>query len=224
MLQACLANVTLGILKAFHLDAYAVLDLQPGVPESDIKRTYRSKSLLIHPDKTSNPNAAVAFDRLKKAQTALMDEKARARLDESIADARMLLLRERKWTVDHPDLQTEEFKRDWRAKTVEVLIDDEETLRRRQRAQMREEGRQQRKEEEEMSERKRKWQEERDWEATREERVGSWRNFQQKAAGGAQDGGRREKAEVNGVRESGVKADGPPAKKKIKKPKIKTLG
>ncbi len=63
------------ILKAFKLDAYAVLDLKPGVPESDIKKCYRVKSLLIHPDKTSNPQAPEAFDRLKKAQTALMDEK-----------------------------------------------------------------------------------------------------------------------------------------------------
>jgi len=62
------------ILKAFRLDAYAVLDLQPGVPESDIKKCYRVKSLLIHPDKTKNPLAPDAFDRLKKAQTELMDE------------------------------------------------------------------------------------------------------------------------------------------------------
>jgi DnaJ family protein C protein 8 len=38
------------ILRAFRLDAYAVLDLQPGVPDSDIKKVYRTKSLLIHPD------------------------------------------------------------------------------------------------------------------------------------------------------------------------------
>src|SRR3954447_130777 len=35
--------------------SYAVLGLKPGVPESDIKATYRKKSLLIHPDKTKNP-------------------------------------------------------------------------------------------------------------------------------------------------------------------------
>ncbi len=86
---------------------YAVLDLHPGVPESDIKITYRKKSLLIHPDKTKNPRAPDAFDRLKKAQTELMDEKKRAILDEAIADARMLLIRENKWTVDSPELKTD---------------------------------------------------------------------------------------------------------------------
>ncbi|KAL8954093.1 MAG: hypothetical protein Q9222_000072 [Ikaeria aurantiellina] len=88
------------ILKAFRLDAYAVLNLQPGIPDTQIKLQYRKLSLLIHPDKTSNPSAPTAFDRLKKAQTELMDPKTRTHLDECIADARMLLIRERKLTVD----------------------------------------------------------------------------------------------------------------------------
>ncbi len=88
-----------------------MLDLQPGVPESDIKLTYRKKSLLIHPDKTTNPQAPDAFDRLKKASTELMDEKHREYLDSCIADARMLLIRERKLTVDSEELKTEDFKK-----------------------------------------------------------------------------------------------------------------
>ncbi|KAI7094817.1 hypothetical protein KC352_g39331, partial [Hortaea werneckii] len=35
------------IMKAFRANAYDVLDLQPGVPDEDIKKTYRKKSLLI---------------------------------------------------------------------------------------------------------------------------------------------------------------------------------
>src|ERR1700734_2886685 len=112
----CLANTD---TNAQH--SYAVLDLQPGVPESDIKKTYRSKSLLIHPDKTKNPQAPDAFDRLKKAIDELMDEKHRERLDEAIADARMLLIRENKWTVDSPEVKTEAFAKDWREKTKFVL-------------------------------------------------------------------------------------------------------
>lgn len=168
----------IGILKAFKLDAYAVLDLQPGVPDSDIKKCYRTKSLLIHPDKTSNPQAPEAFDRLKKAQTALLDEKERPRLDEAIADARMLLIRENKWTVDSPELKTPEFARDWREKTKTVLIDNELRRRKQQKAQMQEEGRQQRKEDEEIAERKRKREHEQRWEETREQRMSSWRDFQ----------------------------------------------
>ena len=45
------------ILKAFKLDAYSVLDILPGCTTKDIRNTFRKKSLLIHPDKTSNERA-----------------------------------------------------------------------------------------------------------------------------------------------------------------------
>ncbi|KAI1658017.1 DnaJ-domain-containing protein [Daldinia decipiens] len=171
------------ILKAFRLDAYAVLDLNPGVPESDIKLAYRKKSLLIHPDKTKNPSAPEAFDRLKKAQTELMDEKHRERLDEAIADARMLLIRENKWTVDSPELKTEDFAKQWRVKTREVLIDNELRRKRQMKAQMQEEGREQRKVDQDLEDRKRKRQHEQDWESTRDQRIDSWRQFQKSKSG-----------------------------------------
>ncbi|RYO84112.1 hypothetical protein DL766_008115 [Monosporascus sp. MC13-8B] len=171
-----------------------LLDLQPGVPESDIKIVYRKKSLLIHPDKTKNPQAPEAFDRLKKAQTELMDEKHRERLDEAIADARMLLIRENKWTVDSPELKTEEFARMWRDKTREVLIDNEMRRKRQLRAQMQEEGREQRRVEAETEERKRKRQHEQDWEETRDQRIDSWRQFQKgKSSTGGGEGGKKKK-------------------------------
>ncbi|KAI0813946.1 DnaJ domain-containing protein [Xylaria sp. FL0064] len=183
------------ILKAFRLDAYAVLDLQPGVPESDIKITYRKKSLLIHPDKTKNPQAPEAFDRLKKAQTELMDEKHRERLDEAIADARMLLIRENKWTVDSPELKTEAFAKKWRDKTREVLIENEVRRKRQMKAQMQEEGREQRRADDELEARKRKRQHEQDWEATRDQRIDSWRQFQKgkSSSGGGDEGGSKKK-------------------------------
>jgi DnaJ family protein C protein 8 len=195
----------------FRLDSYAVLDLQPGVPESDIKKTYRTKSLLIHPDKTSNPRAPDAFDRLKKAQTELMDEKARERLDESIADARTLLMREKKWTVDThgEELQSEEFKEEWREKTKWVLIDNEKRRQRQMKAQMQEEGRQQRKDDAELEERKRKRDHQEKWEASRETRIGSWRDFQKGKAAPASSAA----PTANG---------GEPKKKKVKK--LKPIG
>ncbi|KAG8425140.1 DnaJ domain-containing protein [Metarhizium acridum] len=185
------------ILRAFRLDAYAVLDLQPGVAESDIKSTYRKKSMLIHPDKTKNPQAPDAFDRLKKAQTELMDEKHRERLDEAIADARMLLIRENKWTVDSPELKTDDFAKKWREKSKEVLIDNEHRRRRQMRAQMQEEGREQRKQDAELEERKRKRQHEQDWESTRDERISSWRNFQKGKSGG--DGEKKKKKKLKPI-------------------------
>ncbi|KAM7202882.1 DnaJ domain containing protein [Rhypophila sp. PSN 637] len=181
------------ILKAFRLDAYAVLALKPGVPESDIKKVYRSKSLLIHPDKTKNARAPDAFDRLKKAQTELMDEKHRATLDEAIADARMLTLREMKLTVDSPEIKTPEFDKKWAEKTKMVLIDNEQRRRRQLKAQMQEEGREQRKQDEEIEARKRKRQHEEDWEATRDVRINSWRQFQKSKSGAGDDKKKKKK-------------------------------
>ena len=170
------------------LPSYAVLDLQPGVPESEIKITYRKKSLLIHPDKTSNPSAPDAFDKLKKAQLELMDEKSRQRLDESIADARMLLMRERKLTVDSPEMKemSMELKEAWRKKTMEVLIDNEVRRRKQLKAQMQEEGREQKKQDEEIEARKRKREHETAWENSRDARIGSWRDFKKGQSGGSE--------------------------------------
>ena len=155
-----------------------MLDLQPGVPESDIKIVYRKKSLLIHPDKTKNPQAPEAFDRLKKAQLVLLDEKQRQHLDECISDARQLLIRQHKYTVDSEELKTEAFKIEWRKKTVEVLVDAEARRRRQMKVKMQEEGKEKAKEEAEIDERKRKREHDKQWEETREQRIGSWRDFQ----------------------------------------------
>jgi DnaJ family protein C protein 8 len=174
------------------LASYAVLGLKPGVPESDIKIAYRKKSLLIHPDKTKNPLAPEAFDRLKKAQTELMDEKHRKNLDEAIADARMLLIRENKWTVDSPELKTEDFEHKWADKTKFVLIENEQRRRRQMKAQMQEEGREQRRQDEEAEQRRKKRQHEEDWEATRDQRISSWRQFQ-KGGKSAEDGPEKKK-------------------------------
>ena len=163
------------------------------MPDNDIIKCYRKKSLLIHPDKSSNPSAPDAFDRLEKARAVLLDEKQRTRLDEAIADARMLVIRQHKWTVDSPELKEEHFlKKEWPEKTKEVLIDNEMRRRKQLKAQMQEEGRAQRKEDEEIEERKRKRDHEQSWESTREQRIGSWRDFQ-KGKGASNGEGEKKK-------------------------------
>lgn len=167
------------ILAAFRANAYDVLDLQPGVPDEDIKKTYRKKSLLIHPDKSSNERAPDAFDRLALAYQTLLDEKKRAQLDEAISDARMLLMRDLKLTVDSEEVKDPDtiFMKAWKDKTKWVLADNESRRQRQLKAQMQDEGREQRKQEEELAERKRKRDHEQDWEKTREKRIDSWREF-----------------------------------------------
>lgn len=186
------------IRAVFSLDAYAVLGLQPGVPESDIKKVYRAKSLLIHPDKTKNPLAPDAFDRLKKAQSTLLDEKLRAELDENVADARMLLMREKKLTADDEETRSEEFRKEWKEKTIWVIRENEMRKQRQMKAQMREEGRQQKKEDEEAAERKRKREHDDAWEKSREQRIGSWRDFTQ-GKKPEPEGGKKKKKKVKAL-------------------------
>jgi len=186
-------------MQAFRANAYDVLDIQPGVPDEDIKKIYRKKSLLIHPDKSSNPQATDAFDRLAIAHQTLLDVKKRERLDEAIADARMLLIRQLKLTIHSEEVKDpdEDFMKAWKEKVKFVLADNEARRQRQIKAQMQEEGRQQRKEEEELAERKRKREHEADWEKTRDQRIDSWREYSKgkkgPGAGGGGGGGGGEK-------------------------------
>lgn len=61
------------ILACGQYDHYAVLDILPE-EASLIKKVYRKKSILIHPDKTDNVDAPAAFDRLKKAEQFVSDD------------------------------------------------------------------------------------------------------------------------------------------------------
>lgn len=87
----------------------------------------------------------------------------------------------------------EDFKKEWREKTKWVLIEEGKRRERMMKAQLREEGRAQRKEEEEMKERKRKRDHDDAWDKTREQRIGSWREFQ---GGTKKEGGKKMKKKV----------------------------
>lgn len=165
------------ILNAFQLDSYSVLDLQPGCTSSDIKAQYRKKSLLIHPDKTKNERAPDAFDRLKKAESALQDKTKRETLDQAFTDARRILIRQRKWNIHDERLKSEEFLADWRECTREVLVENELRRRRMAKAQMEEEGRLKRKMDEEAEEKRKKRESAKAWEDSRDTRVSNWRDY-----------------------------------------------
>ena len=149
----------------------------PASTPGDIKAQYRKKSLLIHPDRTPNPQAPDAFDRLKKAQDTLLDDKRREHLDQAFTDARRLLIRERKWGLSDERLKSAAFLRDWRDKTREVLIETELRKRRIEKARMEEEGRQKRKLEEQVEEKRKKREADKAWEDSRDTRVGNWREY-----------------------------------------------
>ncbi|KAN0092960.1 hypothetical protein V8E55_003744 [Tylopilus felleus] len=182
------------ILKAFKLNPYDILNLDETAKPEDIKRKYRQLSLFIHPDKTPHPRAPDAFDVLKKAESELSDTNKRTELDAAIASARTTLLRalslpsnltdddpRLKNLADDPKMMAQGLTTPWKImlkeKVKEVLIEEE--LRRRKAIKMNlaNEGLEARKKEEEVATRKRKAEEDKAWEESRESRVDSWRSF-----------------------------------------------
>ncbi|KPV73858.1 uncharacterized protein RHOBADRAFT_66679 [Rhodotorula graminis WP1] len=183
----------LRVLAAFKLNPYEILDLDwmpsATVTDQDIQRQYRKKSLLIHPDKLKHPRGIEAFDLLKKAQVELGDSTKRKNLDETLKDARMLVLREVGLPRDAPDdhellrppkMRDPDLKERVKRKAKEIIIDDELRKRRLQKMTMIAEGAEAKRQEDALVERKRKAEEKERWEETREDRVHDWRTFNKK--------------------------------------------
>ncbi|KAK7690907.1 hypothetical protein QCA50_006010 [Cerrena zonata] len=175
------------ILKAFKLNPYEILDLTEAATAEDIKRKYRQLSLFIHPDKTSHARAPDAFDLLKKAESELSEPKKREELDAVIKQARIVILKDLNLptTIADNDERLREvappFKEQIRAKSKEMLIDEEVRRRKAIKMNLANEGLEARKKEEEQQAKKRKAEDDANWEANREHRVDSWRSF---ASGG----------------------------------------
>ncbi|KAL8280196.1 hypothetical protein RQP46_007526 [Phenoliferia psychrophenolica] len=186
------------VIGAFKLNPYEVLELNwmpsATVTESDIHKNYRKKSLLIHPDKLKHDRGIEAFDLLKKAETELLIPEKRKALDETIGDARMLVLRELGLVRTLPDDDENlvklkpDLKERVRVKTKEILIDDELRRRRVMKMTMIAEGAEAKRVEDSIEKRKRKVEDDKRWEDTREDRVTDWRSFQK--------GGKKKKPKI----------------------------
>ncbi|KAL7423698.1 DnaJ subfamily C member 8 [Cryptotrichosporon argae] len=175
------------ILAAFKLNPYDILDLPWTATESEIKKAYRKKSLLIHPDKFKHEHGEEAFDYLKKAESQLSEK--RAEIDMKIKHARSLLLKSilgdtvpANITDDDPKLANLKppFEAQLRAKTKAVLIEDEMSKTNRVKVAQANEAAEKAKLDEEKAARKRKAEEAVKWEERREERVTDWRQFTKK--------------------------------------------
>jgi DnaJ family protein C protein 8 len=185
------------ILKAFKLNPYDILDIDESATAEDIKRRYRQLSLFIHPDKTPHAQAPEAFDLLKKAESELSDVPKRADLDAVIVLSRTLLLREMNpplpTSTPDSDPVLKAMGKTWKsmvkARTKQMLIEEEARRRTAIKMNLANEGLEARKKEEEVSSRKRKAEEDKAWEETREQRVDSWRSF-------ASTGKKKKKAKV----------------------------
>jgi len=171
------------ILKAFKLNPYDILDIDQTATLDDIKRKYRQISLFIHPDKTTHERAPEAFDLLKKAESDLTDKAKREELDAVIHQSRSMVLKslslptsisdddDRLKGIDPP------FKTRLRLQSKDLLIEEEVRRRKAIKMNLANEGLEARKKDDEVAAKKRKAEDDKHWEETREQRVDSWRNF-----------------------------------------------
>ncbi|RUS29596.1 hypothetical protein BC938DRAFT_480468 [Jimgerdemannia flammicorona] len=196
------------ILSTFKLDPFSILQIPAGpCTEKEVKVAYRKKSLQIHPDKVKHPRAEEAFAMLKKAETELTDAGRKRFLLGIVEEAKIDILKEKGFkgknvsvsvpgekkdeavaappptmatisTVEHDFLKTEEGQEAVRGMFKKIMIELELRKRKLQKKEMEMEGAIARQAEEAALERKRKQEDAKAWEDSREKRVNSWRDFQ----------------------------------------------
>ncbi|KAI9500150.1 hypothetical protein BX070DRAFT_184602, partial [Coemansia spiralis] len=180
------------VLAQSPLDPFAILGVQRTCSENDIKLAYRSKSRLIHPDKTVHDRAREAFEKLKKAETELMDESKRKTILAMMQEARRELAAEWRAEVqsgkrreEDAGQTTQAFEDAALAKYRSIMIDIEWRRRQKLKQEMAAEGAARIKEEEQAKERRKKRDADKAWEDSRDERVSNWRSFQAAGAKGS---------------------------------------
>ncbi|CAH1227425.1 dnaJ homolog subfamily C member 8-like [Branchiostoma lanceolatum] len=175
----------------FNLNPFEVLQLDIDATPADVKKRYRQLSILIHPDKNpeDHDRAEAAFDAVNKAYKMLdnedakrrcMDvvEEAKAHVDNRIKEKRKQLKKEGKSsTVEEDD--PVKFKHALWVMMCKLFADRERKRREQEQreADLRKRAADEEAEEVEKAKRQKEW--EKQWEAKREERVDSWRSWQQ---------------------------------------------
>ncbi|KAJ2353918.1 DnaJ domain-containing protein [Coemansia erecta] len=175
------------ILGHSVLDPFGILGVPRTCTPDDVKAAYRSKSRKIHPDKAKqHPQARPAFEKLKAAETELMDDEKRTAILNMMAEARRELSAEWKSEVidgtrqQPADESSQIFADAAFEKYKAIMIDIEWRRRQKVKDAMAAEGVKAKREEEAVIEKRRKRRAEKDWEDSRDERVSDWRSFQAK--------------------------------------------
>ncbi|CAM9705204.1 unnamed protein product [Phaeothamnion confervicola] len=174
------------------LQASRWLDVDATV--EDIKQRYRKLSTLTHPDKNLDvPEARDAFEEVKKAYQMLLDEGRRQLAAATIEAVRHKVRKERqkkieKGGVTEADLarQFGSFEAHCNKSCMKEFADQELRRREVEKHQLAQQKREHDQEEAEKVKLKRNMEHEKEWaeETRREERVGSWRDFQGSKGGG----------------------------------------
>ncbi|KAI3404815.2 spf31 [Candida oxycetoniae] len=177
------------ILKCPDSDYFAVMEINPlaiSIEElvSLVKKIYRKKSLLIHPDKTDHPEASKAFDKLKKAEQVLS---ATGEEDDKYKEKHRLysIYKAAAQSTTTSDMSQnfdfyDETNVKVRQKVDEILLDELNQLDLQKLAKQTEEMRKHDFQKQLNKERELKRQMEAKWEQDRDYRVNNWRKYSNK--------------------------------------------
>ncbi|CAG4952844.1 unnamed protein product [Colias eurytheme] len=111
-----------------ELDLYTILDVKLTATESEIKKAYRKKALLCHPDKNpDNPKAAETFHELSRALEILTDKAARDAYDKVLRAKEAAKLRHRELDSKRQKLKEDLERREREANisSTKVLTDEQ---------------------------------------------------------------------------------------------------
>lgn len=171
------------VLRAFVLDPLHVLALPhtlPLVDKQTVNNAFKKTSLLVHPDKCTHPHAQKAFDKLKKAQLDLTDDRRRGCLALVLEEAEFKLRKQhgmgksQSWKEGGSGV----WERMLRLKSKDIMVEDELRKRRAQKREVELEAELRKSLEEEEKDQRQQREAQKAWEATRDGRVNSWRTFQ----------------------------------------------
>jgi DnaJ family protein C protein 8 len=158
---------------------YLTLDIPPKI----IKVQFRKRSLLVHPDKCKHPNAREAFDELTRAQNEWEDMGKKRLVIGYIQDARDSIFHRqgikipRKPTKEEFQEILEKYPNIGRLIQLEFIRIQRELLYRDKTRLKNEVGRELEREKEQKSREEKEKEFEKEWEKTRQERIKSWKKF-----------------------------------------------
>lgn len=75
-------------VRVEYPDLYKLFGVSPWASDDDIRRAYHTIAKAVHPDHSTDPEAAARFAEFNKAYSILRDKQLRARYDERLNHAR----------------------------------------------------------------------------------------------------------------------------------------
>lgn len=173
----------------FNLNPFDVLQIDPETPLSEAKQKFRRFSILVHPDKNleDTERAQKAFDAVSKAWKTLENEEgykrcqeiveeAKSRVDEATRTKKKRLKKEGKPSTV-PEDDKEMYKHAVYVQTCKLFADLERLRQERETKEAHEKKRKAQEEEEEEVKKKLQKEWDKNYEASRAERVNSWRDW-----------------------------------------------